>query len=342
MTAEQAALRVEHLRELGRFDDAERTARMALTAEPADPRLLAELSAVLFALDRHEEGLTAAAAALAGDPDHEWAHRLYTDHLSWLERHDEAVARSERTVARCPEEATAHHHRANILHRAGHSERAMRSARQAVELEPEVSDHHVLVADIASDLKRWRIARRAYLEALRIDPTNADARHNLAVLDSAMMRLGPALRGLIEAGSMDPRNLLLKNNLAALLWKHALVQLAAVGLGATAVVVFGGISTPGLVVRIIAAVSVLDAVPLAWLAVRALGPANRTAVLAVAGTEPGLRLAFAGGGLGLLLQLGAAITGLGAFALGVLLMLVVLLAVFIRFVARQTDEEPES
>ena len=341
MTAEQAARRIEHLRELGRFDDAERTARKALAAEPGDSGLLAELSATLLALDRHEEGLTAAAAALASDPDDEWAHRLYTDHLSWLDRHDEAVERSERTVARCPEDATAHYHRAKVLHRAGHSERALRSARQAVELEPEAADHHVLVADIASDLKRWRIARRAYLEALRIDPTDANARHNLAVLDSAMMRLGPALRGLVEAGSMDPRNLLLKDNLAALLWKTALIQLAALGLSATAIVIFGGLSTPGLIVRILAAVSVLDAVPLAWWTGRALGPANRTAVLAVARTEPGLRLAFAGVVLGLLLQLGAVITGLGAFALSVLLMLVVLFTVFIRFVARQADDEPE-
>lgn len=341
MSAEEAAQRIEHLRELGRLDDAERTARKALVADPDDPQLLAELSAVLFALDRHEEGLAAAAAALAGDPDHEWAYRLCTDHLSWLDRHDEAVERSELTVARCPDDATAHHQLAQVLDRAGRRERALDSARQAVELDPESGEHHVLLADIASGLKRWRTARRAYHEALRIDPTDADARHNLAVLDSSMMRFGPALRGLVEAGSMDPRSPLPRDNLAVLLWKHALVLLGAQALCATAILVFGDLGAPGLVVRILAVLSVLDVVPLTWWVVRAFGRTSRTAVLTVVREERGLRLAFAGGALGLLLHLGAAITGLGLFALGVLVVLGVLAAVFVRFVAREVADEPE-
>jgi tetratricopeptide (TPR) repeat protein len=341
VTAEEAARRVEHLRELGRFDDAERTARKALLADPDDPELLAELSAVLFALDRHEEGLAAAEAALAGDPDHEWAYRLCTDHLSWLDRHDEAVERAERTVARCPDDAAAHHQLARVLRRAGHRERALGSARQAVELDPEAGEHHLLLADIASDLKRWRMARRAYHEALRIDPTDADARHNLAVLDSSMMRFGPALRGLVEAGSMDPHSPLARENLTALLWKHVLVQLAALGLAATAILIFGGLTTPRLVVRILAALSFLDLIPLTWWLVRAFRRTGRTAVLTVVRTERGLRLAFAGGALGLLLHLGSAVTGLGIFALGVLIVFGVLAAVFVRFAAREAADEPE-
>jgi hypothetical protein len=96
------------------------------------------------------------------------------------------------------------------------------------------------------------------------------------------------------------------------------------------------------VVRILAALSVLDVVPLTWWMVRAFRRTSRTAVLEVVRTEPGLRFTFASGALGLLLHLGAVITGLGVFSLGVVIMLVVLLAVFIRFVARQVDDEPES
>lgn len=340
MTAEQAAQRVEHLRGLRRFDDAERAAREALAAEPEDPDLLAELSATLLAVDRYEEGLAAAAAALTADPDHEWAYLLYTTHLSWLERHDEAVERSERTVARDPDSAVAHAHHAFVLNRAGHHERALPVARQAVELEPEDADHHVLVGDIAADLKRWRVARRAYHEALRIDPTNFGARHNLATLDSAMLRIGPALRGLVEAGAMDPRDPLVAENLTQLMWRHVLVHLAALVLAATAVLVFGGLDTPGLVVHILAGLSVLDVIPFAWWATRALRSPNRTAVLAIARTEPGYRFTLGAVGLGLLLQLGAAITGLGWFSLGVLIVFGVLVVVFIRFAARTADDEP--
>jgi tetratricopeptide (TPR) repeat protein len=342
VSAEQAAQRVEHLRTLGRLDDAERVAREALAAEPEDPGLLAELSATLLAGDRYEEGLAAAAAALAGDPDHEWAYLLHTTHLSWMGRHDEAVERSERTVARDPESGVAHAHHAFVLNRAGHHERALPVARQAVELEPEDPDHHVLVGDIAADLKKWRIARQAYHEALRIDPTHFGARHNLATLDSSMLRIGPALRGLVEAGSMDPREPAVAQNLTGLMWRHLLVHLAALGLAATAVLIFGGLGTPGLVVRILAGLSVLDVITFAWWATRALRSANRTAVLAIARTEPGYRLTLAAIGLGLLLQLGAAITGLGWFSLGVLIMLGVLGAVFIRFVALTPNDEPEA
>jgi tetratricopeptide (TPR) repeat protein len=342
VTAEQAAQRVEHLRGLGRFDDAERVAREALAAEPEDPDLLAELSATLLAVGRYEEGLSAAAAALAGDPDHEWAYLLHTTHLSWLDRHDEAVERSERTVERDPDSAVAHAHHAFVLNRAGHHERALPVARQAVELDPEDADHHVLVGDIATDLKRWRIARQAYHEALRIDPTHIAARQHLATLDSDMLRIGPALRGLVEAGSMDPRDPLPAEALTQLMWRHVLVHLGALGLAATAILVFGGLGTPGLVVHILATLSVLDVIPLAWWANRGLRRPNRTAVLAIARTEPGYRLTLGSVGLCLLLQLGAAITGLGWFALGVLIVFGVLVIVFIRYIARTADDEPET
>ncbi|MEJ3655450.1 tetratricopeptide repeat protein [Actinomycetes bacterium KLBMP 9759] len=339
VTPQQAAERVEHLRGLGRFDDAERVAREALAAEPGDPDLLAELSATLLAGDRHDEGLAAAAAALAGDPDHDWAYQLATTHLSWLGRHDEAVERSNRTVARDPDSGAAHAHQAFVLNRAGQHKRALAAARQAVELEPDDADHHVLVGDIAADLEAWHIARYAYHEALRIDPTHFGARHNLATLDSTMLRIGPALRGLVEAGSMDPREPLVAESLRRLLWRHVLLHLAALGLAATAVLVFGGLTTPGPVVRVLATLSVLDVVPLAWWAARALRSVNRTAVLMIARTERGYRLTLGAVGLGLLLHLGAAITGLGWFSLGVVAVLGVLLVVFLRFASKEEAGE---
>ncbi|WP_232668089.1 tetratricopeptide repeat protein [Pseudonocardia sp. TRM90224] len=339
MTPEQAAERVEHLRELRRFDDAERLAREALAAEPGDSGLLAELSATLLAVDRYEEGLAAAGAALAAAPDHEWAFRLYTTHLSWLGKHDEAVLRSEQTVARDPDSAEAHAHHAFVLNRAGQHARALPAARQAVELDPDDADHHVLVGDVAADLKKWRIARLAYHEALRVDPTHFGARHNLAALDSTMLRIGPALRGMVEAGSMDPREPLVAENLTRLMWRHVLLHVVTLLVGATVVLVFGGVSSPGPVVHILATLSVLDVIPLAWWVSRALRSVNRTAVLTIARSEPGYRLTLGAVGLGLLLQLGAAVTGLGWFSLGVMAVLGVLLVVFIRFVARQPTDE---
>ncbi|MCO1659589.1 tetratricopeptide repeat protein [Pseudonocardia humida] len=218
----EAARRAEHLRAVGRLDDAERVARAGLTADPDDPRLLGALSAVLLNAQRHEEGLAAADAAVAALPDGERGHRLRALHLSMLGRHEEAVQAGYRCVTLLPEEPAAATGYARTLQRAGRLGDALRVAQRVVELAPDAADSHLLLADIASDMPDPRsraVARRAYEQTLRLDPENAAARHDLAVLDAVGHRPARALRGLIEAGRMDPAEPTTIRTVAAVLWQ---------------------------------------------------------------------------------------------------------------------------
>lgn len=216
-----AASRVAQLRALRRLDDAERTAREALTADPQDAALLVELAAVLLAAERNAEGLAAADAAAAAAPHDERVHRIRGVLLARLGRHPEALQAGYTAVSLAPNEPFAALGYATVLQLAGRLGEAQQVALRAVALAPDEPAAHLRLADIASDRKDLHTARRAYAETLRLDPDNAAARHDLAVLDLQVNRPLEALRGLVEAGAMDPGQPLVLRNVAAVLWRLA-------------------------------------------------------------------------------------------------------------------------
>lgn len=215
MTA-RAVERVVHLRELRRFDDAEREARLALAAEPEDPGLLVELAAVLLAAQRGSEGLPVADAAVRAAPSSERAHRIRAVLLAQLGRHDEALQAGWVAVGLAPEEPWAALAYAVVLQAAGRLDVALAVARRAVALAPHEPATHLRLGAIASERGEKALARRAFEEALRLDPHSAVARHDLALLERDP---GRALRGLVEAGGIDPSMPGVLPNVAAVLWR---------------------------------------------------------------------------------------------------------------------------
>jgi Flp pilus assembly protein TadD len=199
----RAAHRVEHLRMLGRYDEAEQAARSALATEPSDGLLLFGLAAVLHQKGDYAGALDATDAALADLPEAP-VYRQRALALSALGRHDEATAASATAVSLDPHGAVSFIVHAAVLQQARALPAAADAARWAVALAPEEPTAHLIVAEVSTAQGDRATARAAYHEVLRLDPDNVAARHDLAVLDLSQGRVGTALRGLLDAGALAP------------------------------------------------------------------------------------------------------------------------------------------
>ena len=89
--ADDALGRIDALRAVSRWADAEAAIRVGLATDPQDGALLWRLASVLLQLDRHAEGLAAAQAAVAADPADPDAHRMHALLLVENGRPHEAV-----------------------------------------------------------------------------------------------------------------------------------------------------------------------------------------------------------------------------------------------------------
>jgi hypothetical protein len=117
--------RIDNLRALRRFGDAEHLIRTALATEPQDALLLWRLSAVLLGTERVAEGLQAAKAALAADPQDPDAHRLHALLLTASNRHQEATHAGYAAVTLAPQHAHTVTVYAHVLRCAGRSAAAV-------------------------------------------------------------------------------------------------------------------------------------------------------------------------------------------------------------------------
>lgn len=320
-----AADRVEHLRRLGRLDDAERIAREALAAEPQDGELLRALAAVLLHADRYAEGLAAAEAATAVSPDNERSHRLRALLLSHLGRHQEAVHAGYTAVTLAPEEPLAGTGYAKVLQRAGMLGAAAESARRVVSLDPLSADAHFLLADVTSDVGDLATARSAYEEVLRLDPQHAAARHNLALLDARAHRPGVALRGLVDAGAMDPSMPEVIRTVTAVLWQLSWrLRIGLAGAVIVTVVASDGPDTQNGTVRATASAVLLAACVLAWWTSRGMPRQTGAVVRAALRTDKALVGTYLAIAFCLLLYVTVAITGIAGIAGAVWVVLVLL------------------
>lgn len=325
-----ARIRVAQLRELGRYDDAERAARQGLAADPQDPDLLTELAAVLLGAVREADGLVAADAAVAVAPQSERAHRIRGVLLSRLGRHDEALQAGFTAVGLAPHEPYAALGYATVLQQAGRLPDALQVARRAVELAPDEAEMHLRLADIAAQLGDRALARRAYTETLRLDPQHAMARNDLAVLDLETRRPRRALRGLVEAGRMDPTNPLVLTNVAAVLWRLSwrLRMLCVVAtlavVGASGAGSGDDLKEPTGGARIAGGIVLVAIALVTWLTVRGLPRGTAQVARAALRTDRPLSFTYRTLALCVLIYAAVAVTGIGLLAAVVWLALGVL------------------
>jgi tetratricopeptide (TPR) repeat protein len=140
--AREAATRAEHLRELGRLDDADLVLRSALSQKPFDGGVVARAGGRVAVRPPVRRGAQVSTAALAAAPEDERGHRIRALLLLGQGRHREAVESGYRAVTLAPESSTAALAHSMLLQRAGRLADAAQVAGRAVELAPQSADAH--------------------------------------------------------------------------------------------------------------------------------------------------------------------------------------------------------
>lgn len=337
----RAAHRIEHLRILGRCDEAERLARQALDADPGNGLLLFGLATVLHQQGDHEEALRAVDAALADLPQPPvFRQRALT--LSALDRHAEAVQACGAALSLDPHDGISHVVHAAVLQRARQLTAAADAARRAVALAPEEPAAHLVMAEVSTELGDRVTARATYLEVLRLDPDNAAARHDLAVLDLAQGRVGTALRGLLDAGALAPGALSPSSgqdatgglpvlaNVRLVFWRLAWYLRLVLLIGFIVVAATGPKGPPDLVAstaaRVAAAAVLLTAGLLCWRLLRGLPPSTRSVLAAILRTDRALLTCAALTAAGFALYGVVVVTGYAVLASPVFVLVILLYA----------------
>lgn len=306
--------RVDHLRTIGRPQEAEHLIRTALAEEPRDAELLWRLAAVLLTGDRIADGLPVAQAAVAADPQSPNAHRVHALLLVESGYVAHAVHAAYTAVSLAPHHAHTAVVYAYVLHRAQRPFDAAVVARRAVELAPSDPETHVMVGDIALDTGDRATARQAYTTVLGLDPQHAGARRNLAALDHIGHRPRAALLGLIEAGRMDPDVPEVLTLVASVLWQLSWRMRIGLVVALVPLMVVSSAEADAWVARS-AACAILALAGLAfWWHVRELPRGTGTVVVAALRTDGLLTVTYVFIGLCLAAYVAVAITGVAPFA----------------------------
>lgn len=168
--AQQAIESAARLHAAGRFDQAERLCRQALSADP-DSSAALELMGVL--------------AGRAG-------------------RTAEAIGHFRRAAQLKPDSAQIHYNLGKALRDQKELEPAAESFRRAVELQPDLAPAWNNLGNTYRDLGRLEEAVQSFEQSLRLRPSHAPTLHNLGLAFRDLMRLDDAMRCFDTALTFDP------------------------------------------------------------------------------------------------------------------------------------------
>lgn len=239
------------LLELGRPEEAGRSAGWAVAAAPADPRGWWLLSLAHSGLGEGRLALEAASQAVARDPLDAAMHRRASECLSAVGLAQQAVVAATEAVRLDPLIADGHARLAVALavarprqlvfgRQLGRGSRAAtQHAERAVALAPASATAHFAAGFVAAAAGEPQLARGHYSQALAIDPTMAAAQNNLAQLDLSRGRFRDGGAGFAGAVRTNPRFDRARRNVertvyAQLLVHHALAAVVYVGFAMSA------------------------------------------------------------------------------------------------------------
>jgi Flp pilus assembly protein TadD len=203
---------VEHLLDVGRYDQARTAAARLLATAPQDPDALCLLAQSLVAArdGAGAEGPARQAVALA--PDREWGYRLLSIALLQQGRPADAVPPAEQATSLDPGNWQTWTTLASAATALGDHPGALRAAREAVRLAPHRAHAHFVLGQAYAPVNQWA-AGQAYREALALDPADAGTMNGLAALQLRQGRTLAAADGFARTGAMDPKARYVRFNL---------------------------------------------------------------------------------------------------------------------------------
>ncbi|WP_250037476.1 hypothetical protein [Paractinoplanes maris] len=196
--------RAQRLAEVGRYAEAERTARAGLAEAPGDGWLLTLLASVLRLQRDYAGALAGADAAVAATPLLADAHLERAENLIALIRSREAVGAATEAVRLEPEVASGHFVLARALAAGRDFERARAAAAHGRTLDPQSVEGLLTVADVERDAGNREAARVAARAALAVAPDNPYGRWLVAMLDAERLKVRRSMRALREVARDNP------------------------------------------------------------------------------------------------------------------------------------------
>jgi tetratricopeptide (TPR) repeat protein len=194
----------DRLIDIGRIDDATALVRAVLAEAPQDVRALCTLARCHDLAGAHAHTLAVADAAIAADPDSEWAYRLRSMALRKLGRPVESVPAAQRAVALDPQWWGGHRALALALVAGGRIPEAYRAARRVRALAPQRPETFYLFTDVYEAAGEVGAARREYLAGLAVAPADPWLLGGLAYLDRIVRRDGAAARRYVALLAANP------------------------------------------------------------------------------------------------------------------------------------------
>jgi tetratricopeptide (TPR) repeat protein len=230
--------RVDALRSMRRYADAERAATQAIDVMPRNPRLYLQRAWTLSARDRYDDAVADADRALAIDPRDPWALASRIDFLRFarrfddaeqaageavdrrpddpgihviigqlyggLDRHQDALDSFDRALAIDPRDPWALASRIDFLRSARRFDDAEQAAGEAVDRRPDDPGIHVTIGQLYGDLDRHQDALDSFDRALAIDPRDPGALRERIISLTLLRRFDDAEQAASEAVDRRP------------------------------------------------------------------------------------------------------------------------------------------
>lgn len=208
--------RAQQLYDLGRHAEALDVVGGILAGRPDDADGLRLAALCLSAVGRQDEAVRTARAAVSADPDSEHGRRVLS-HMHYKRGEFRLAANIALEATRlAPHEWRGHMLLARCVCHFD-PPGAIAPAERSRELGPDSPDTHFACALAYQAVGRTEDARAAYLKVLELNPQHAMALNNLAVLDRSARRWTRALRGFRRALSSDPQQDLARRNIDSIL-----------------------------------------------------------------------------------------------------------------------------
>lgn len=193
-----------HLREIARYELAERTLREALIDAPESPDLHLHLGYVFEAQDRYDEAATCARDALGCDPNEAYALALLGDIASKSGRNVEAEKHYLAALQLGPNNADFLRRYSHLMFSVAQLDKAEGLIRAALEVEPDNPDGHSLLSLILTEQRQGGSAQAAGQTGLQVAP-DRDVQHvSLGLAYYHRGRPRKARHHLREALRLDP------------------------------------------------------------------------------------------------------------------------------------------
>ncbi|OQX19755.1 MAG: hypothetical protein BWK75_05395 [Candidatus Altiarchaeales archaeon A3] len=203
------------LKNLKRYDEAEKEYREAIRINPNDAEAHYNLGILLKNLKRYDEAENAYREAIRINPNDAEAHNNLGVLLYNLKRYEEAENAYREAIKINPNYANARNNLGSLLYNLKRYEEAEKEYREAI-INPNDAEAHYNLGVLLYDLKRYDEAEKEYRVAIRINPNDAEAHNNLGVLLQKLNRYEEAEKEWREVIRINPNDAYAHHNLEVL------------------------------------------------------------------------------------------------------------------------------